>query len=155
MEQAVSSNTQQALPRQDKVLYLAASGAAVVLLLVGRLLQPAPGGVGTHEQLGLPPCGFLYFTGIPCPGCGLTTSVTFAAHLHFYESVATQPFGFVVFLLAVLSVPVSMYLIYRQIPYRELLNFRGKTLLMYLMLALFLFSWFYKIAVMKGLLAGS
>ena len=155
MEQAVSSNTQQILPRQDKVLYLAASGAAAVLLLVGRLLQPSPGGVGTHEQLGLPPCGFLYFTGIPCPGCGLTTSVAYAAHLHFYESIATQPFGFVVFLLATLSIPASVYLIYRRIPYAELLNFRGKSFLTYLLLTLFLFSWFYKIAVMKGLFAGS
>lgn len=155
MEQAVSSNAQQILPRRDKVLYLGSAGTAAVLLFVGRLLHPAPAGVGTHQQLGLPPCGFLHFTGIPCPGCGLTTSVTYAAHLRFYESIATQPFGFVVFLLAMLSIPVSIYLIHRQIPYSELLNFRGRKFSIYLLLALFLFSWLYKIAAMKGLLAGS
>lgn len=136
-------------------MYLGASGAASLLLLVGRLLQPASAGVGTHEQLGLPPCAFLHFTGIPCPGCGLTTSVAHAAHLHFYESVVTQPFGFVVFLLAVLIIPVSVCLIHWRIPYSKIINLRVKNLLIYLLIALFLFSWLYKVAAMKGLFPNS
>jgi hypothetical protein len=147
------NNFQLPLTRQDKLLYLVTSGAAGLLLLIGRLLQPAPGRVGTHEQLGLPPCGFLHLTGIPCPGCGLTTSVAYAVRLHFIESVVTQPFGFVVFLFASLSIPVSVYLVYRRIPYSCLANFRGKRLVTYLLITFFLFSWLYKIAVMKGFFA--
>lgn len=155
MWQPVSNSSQPPLTRQDKRLYLATSGAASLMLIIGRLLQPSSGRVGTHEQLGLPPCTFLHLTGIPCPGCGLTTSVAHAAHLHFFESVVTQPFGFVVFLLAVMSIPVSIYLIYQRIPYSKLSGFRGRTVVTYLLIVFFLFSWLYKIAVMKGLFANS
>jgi hypothetical protein len=146
-------NSQLPLTPQDKFLYLATSGAASLVLLIGRLLHPAPGRVGTHQQLGLPPCAFLHLTGIPCPGCGLTTSVAHAVRLHFFESVVTQPFGFVVFLTASLSIPVSIYLVYRNIPYSKLANFRGKNFVISLLIALFLFSWLFKIAVMKGIFA--
>jgi len=30
--------------------------------------------MGTHQQLGLPPCTFVAWLGIRCPSCGMTTS---------------------------------------------------------------------------------
>src|SRR5262249_10810293 len=136
---------------RDQFRYFALSCSATVMLLIGRLLRPSPDGVGTHEQLGLPPCAFLHFTGIPCPACGLTTSVAHATRLHFSESILTQPFGFVVFLFAVLSIPFSVYYIYRRVPTSALADLRGRKFTAYLMLCLFILSWFYKIAVIKGL----
>lgn len=35
---------------------------------------------GTHRQLGLPPCMLDLVTGLPCPACGVTTSVALLAH---------------------------------------------------------------------------
>lgn len=34
---------------------------------------------GTHRQLGLPPCTLRLVTGLPCPACGMTTSVALLA----------------------------------------------------------------------------
>ena len=136
---------------QDRTWYLVIAGLSSALLLIARLLRPSANGFGTHRQLGLPPCAFLHFTGIPCPGCGLTTSVAHAARLHFYESVITQPFGLVVFIFAVLSVPLSIYFIRRRVPRSKFNRLRGRNLVIRLTIALFILSWLYKIAVMKGL----
>lgn len=35
---------------------------------------------GTHRQLGLPPCMLNVVTGLPCPACGMTTSIALLAH---------------------------------------------------------------------------
>ena len=37
-------------------------------------LQPAREGLGTHQQLGLPPCTFRVLFDRPCPSCGMSTS---------------------------------------------------------------------------------
>lgn len=79
----------------------------IVLCLAGFYLTPDARGIGTHEQLGLPPCGFVeIFAGIPCPSCGYTTTFTLAAHGRPLEAFVNQPFGFVVFLLTGVGVPV-------------------------------------------------
>ena len=81
----------------------------------------------------------------------MTTSVAHAARLHFYESITTQPFGMVVFTFAVLSVPLSIYFIRRRVPRSKFNRLRGSNLVIRLTIALFILSWLYKIAVMKGL----
>jgi hypothetical protein len=56
---------------------LAAAALAVALLaplVVARCLVPDPRGLGTHQQLGLPPCTFRVLFGRPCPACGMTTA---------------------------------------------------------------------------------
>jgi hypothetical protein len=40
--------------------------------------------------------------GVPCPGCGVTTSVTHAVQLNWASSFDTQPFG----LLVALAIPL-------------------------------------------------
>lgn len=35
---------------------------------------------GVHQQLGLPPCALLTHLAIPCPSCGMTTSVSLMMH---------------------------------------------------------------------------
>lgn len=144
-------NRRSEFTSQDRTRYLVGAGLSAALLLISRLLHPSADGVGTHRQLGLPPCAFLHFTGVPCPGCGLTTSVAHAARLHFYESIVTQPFGLVIFISAALSVPLSIYFIRRRVPCAKLNRLRGGNLVIYLTIALFILSWLYKIAAMKGL----
>jgi Protein of unknown function (DUF2752) len=46
----------------------------VTLLVTAACLTPNPHGMGTHRQLGLPPCTIVQWFGIRCPSCGMTTS---------------------------------------------------------------------------------
>jgi hypothetical protein len=63
------------------------------LLLTARLLTPNPNGLGTHEQLGLPECGFLLMFEIPCPSCGMTTSWAWLTRGDVVESLRSNPGG--------------------------------------------------------------
>jgi hypothetical protein len=75
-------------------IVLAAAAACPLMLAVLALwLEPAPEGHGTHTQLGLPPCGMIEWTGLPCPGCGVTTAAALAARGELRAALATQPFG--------------------------------------------------------------
>lgn len=56
------------------------------LLFATRWLTPDTRGLGTHEQLGLPPCGFYVWWGIPCPSCGMTTSWAWLVQFEFAEA---------------------------------------------------------------------
>jgi hypothetical protein len=66
-------------------------------------------GTGTHQQLGMPPCGFLQTFGYPCPTCGCTTAVSNFAHGHVLRSFLTQPFGFAVALVAFALLPLTFW----------------------------------------------
>ena len=64
-----------------------------LLLALWLFTTPDPRGFGTHEQLGLPPCRAIEWIGIPCPGCGITTSISLLLHGDLLSSLTTQPFG--------------------------------------------------------------
>lgn len=70
------------------------------VFITAALLTPNPHGHGTHTQLGLPPCGFLVMTGLPCPGCGLTTSFTFIMHGDLVSAAYANPFGLLLFFVS-------------------------------------------------------
>jgi hypothetical protein len=80
------------------------------------MLTPSASGIGTHTQLGLPPCGFLWLTGLPCPGCGLTTSFAHLARLQFDAAIAANPLGLPLFLLTILAVPLCVFGALRAVP---------------------------------------
>jgi hypothetical protein len=59
----------------------------------------------THVQLGLPPCSFRILTGMPCPACGLTTSVSLLAHRDLPNSLRANAVGTLLAVLGLLAVP--------------------------------------------------
>lgn len=77
------------------------ASASAVVLIVARALVPAPSGLGTHTQLGLPPCAFHQVLGRPCPACGLTTAFAHLAHFELMGSLRAHPLGLPSFLLVV------------------------------------------------------
>lgn len=127
--------------------YLAMVAGSTAVLAVARVLKPSPTGIGTHEQLGLPPCFFHRLTGWPCPSCGLTTSFAYAARFRFVEAFASQPFGLLLFFLVCLSVPLALALMYRRVPLEQWLHGRWSNPAFYALLTLYVLGWIYKLAV--------
>ena len=70
------------------------------IFAVAALLTPDARGIGTHQQLGLPPCTTEAVLGIPCPFCGMTTSFSHMAHGQVVEAVVVQPAGALGFVIA-------------------------------------------------------
>ncbi|MCI0661033.1 MAG: DUF2752 domain-containing protein [Acidobacteria bacterium] len=120
-----------------------------ITIAISRFLEPASRGVGTHEQLGLPSCAFLHFTGIPCPGCGLTTSFAHAARLHIYQAFVTQPFGLLLFVILTLSIPLSIILMLRRLNLSQILIPGMIRIITWSLVVFGLISWVYKIIVMR------
>jgi len=57
-----------------RLLLALAGGCWLAPLVVACCLRPDPNGLGTHQQLGLPPCTFVWLFNTRCPSCGMTTS---------------------------------------------------------------------------------
>jgi len=124
--------------------------AAAAVLVLGLLIEPDPRGFGTHEKLGMAPCQFLAWTDIPCPGCGVTTSVSLAAHGRFAESFANQPFGT---LVAVLVPITAIFALVQHARRRDLGQMLHASRPMWWMLALGVLGlggWAWKIALMRS-----
>lgn len=133
----------------DRAIYLSISFISSIMLVTGRLLTPSSSGVGTHQQLGFPPCLFLHFTGVPCPNCGLTTSFAHAARLSLKSALLTQPFGLTVFALTVISIPLSAYLSFRKISWNRIIYTTLADRFIYSLIAFYIICWIYKILTMK------
>ena len=73
------------------------------ILAVGLSLTARSKGDGTHVQMGLPACRSMVVDGVPCPSCGLTTSITAAAHGDFAASAHANVFGTMLFFAIVLA----------------------------------------------------
>ncbi len=81
---------------------LAALAAVIGLVVLRYFTIPDPQGHSTHEQLGLPACWMMKHMGYPCPGCGVTTAASHLAHGDWRQAIATQPFGVLLAVGAVL-----------------------------------------------------
>lgn len=133
----------------DKAFSGAVLAFPAVVLGIARSLHPSAAGMGTHEQLGLPPCRFLAFTGFPCPSCGLTTSFAYAAHFHFQQAFFASPFGLLLFLVAVLVIPTSAVLLWRRRAWQQVFDRLDVATITGCVVAAYLTSWIYKIAAVS------
>ncbi len=88
---------------------LVAAGCATVLGIAAKL-TPDPSGMGTHKQLGLPACSFVFSTGLPCPTCGMTTAYAWMMHGHPVRAVLAQPLGAVLSFATILGAVVGAWM---------------------------------------------
>ena len=78
--------------------------ALVASLVVAANLTPSPSGIGTHQQLGLPPCSARLTIGIRCPACGMTTSWAHFVRGQWLMSMQANLGGFLLALYAVATI---------------------------------------------------
>lgn len=99
-------------PDSTPILVRILLGASGLFLIAGfvlaRSLEPAPGGYGTHQQLGLPPCSIQFLFGIPCPSCGMTTSFAWFTRGQIVRSWQANPAGLYLAILCVLLIPWTL-----------------------------------------------
>ena len=95
-------------PRVRRALWSTFALSAASVIAIARWLQPDPHGFGTHTQLGLPPCAFHAWSGLPCPTCGLTTSFAYMARLQITSAIAANPLGLPLFALTAVAVVVAL-----------------------------------------------
>jgi len=95
----------------ERLGLLAFAVILVLLLAVARWLSPDPSGMGTHQQLGLPACTMLAFSGVRCPGCGMTTSWAHTMDGQFVEAFQTNAAGSLLCWLCIASVPILVWVI--------------------------------------------
>lgn len=81
------------------------AAAALAVLITAASLSPDGRNIGTHRQLGLPPCGFLSMTSLPCPTCGMTTAFAYTVRGQVLSAVRAQAGGF---LLAIATAGVAL-----------------------------------------------
>jgi hypothetical protein len=70
-------------------------------MLLAVTLRPNPMGLGTHQQLGLPPCTMRIMLELRCPACGMTTSWAHFVRGQWLRSVRVNSGGFLLALYAV------------------------------------------------------
>jgi hypothetical protein len=93
-------------------LILLALGLVVVFGIAIRLNPYDENGnalrMGTHLQVGLPPCTFQVLTGVPCPSCGLTTSFALLVRGDVINSLRANAVGTLLALFWLALIPWSV-----------------------------------------------
>jgi hypothetical protein len=93
----------------DRRYWALLASAALTTLALARLLVPDPRGLGTHTQLGLPPCAFFVLTGLPCPACGLTTCFAHMARGQLAAAIKANVFGVLLFAIVLAVPPLAVW----------------------------------------------
>ncbi|HEX6881758.1 MAG TPA: DUF2752 domain-containing protein [Planctomycetota bacterium] len=136
--------------REHALVLVALLAAPLVLLGLGRALEPDPRGWGTHEQLGFRPCTPMTRWNVPCPGCGVTTALALSARGAVPAAFRTQPLGPLLVLasLAAAGWALAGHRRGRDLA-DELAGLRWR-FLAGLSGLLLLLAWLYKLAVVRG-----
>ncbi|MEM1011651.1 MAG: DUF2752 domain-containing protein [Planctomycetota bacterium] len=119
------------------------------LLATAAYLSPDPAGVGTTSRLGIPTCGFLDRTGLPCAGCGMTTAFSHAVRWEWISAFIVQPFAALMAIAAAITIWTSGYIAVTARPVHRLISRaatgRGGTIAI-VVVALGIASWGWKLA---------
>jgi hypothetical protein len=124
----------------------------VTLIALASWMTPNPDGLGTHRQLGMPPCTFVTIVGLPCATCGMTTAYSHAARGQLVRSFLAQPMGALLAVGTAAMAIVSGYALLKGLSLRPIhrLLFRPRLIALYAVIGLA--AWVYKILQFRGAL---
>lgn len=128
---------------------------STVVLAVAFMLSPSSNGVGTHLAMGLPACGLLQNTGIPCATCGMTTAFSYAAHGNLLASFVTQPAGAVLALLTAMAAVLSGYALISGMSLTPIGVMIWRPRVVVVAAAVLLLAWVYKIVILTGMIGAN
>ena len=94
---------------QRRIAGAAVALASLVVLTLAAVLPPSERGLGTHEALNLPGCGWINTMDLPCPTCGMTTAFAHAADGDLLASFLAQPAGAMLALLTAMGLLIGSY----------------------------------------------
>ena len=97
------------LANYERLLVAGLAMGLLSMLAVAAVLTPSPTGLGTHQQLGLPPCSTRWLFGIRCPGCGMTTSWAWMMKGNGWRSFQSNAGGAIFCILAIWAAPIAAY----------------------------------------------
>ena len=102
----------------------------IVLLAITMFLAPSKQGLGTHQQLGLPPCSMRVIFSIRCPACGMTTSWAHFVRGEWISSLQANPGGFLLAIYSLAFATCCFYSVWKnRMPSYRVQNWMIKTLL--------------------------
>jgi hypothetical protein len=136
--------------RMGPVGRLVATGLSLTCLaglVTAAMLTPNPSGLGTHTALGMAPCGFQQWTGIPCPTCGMTTSWAWFVRGNLAASLWVQPMGAVLAILTVFLFWSGLYVAVSGRPAHELLSHVPSGYIVRWLLTFAILAWIWKIFI--------
>lgn len=93
------------LTLSTRLMSIVAGAGLVALLAVAAWLEPSPNGLGTHQQLGLPPCTFRILFGARCPSCGMTTAWANVMHAQPAAAFRANTGGTLLAIVALAAAP--------------------------------------------------
>lgn len=125
---------------------------AATVLIVASILDPDTRGMGTHQQLGLPPCGFIQATGLPCVTCGYTTAFSLAARGDLIGALGTQPAAAALAMICAAALLIGLYAMITGMPLAPLMAPLRRGVTYWVMAAVVLGAWLYKIMIVRGII---
>lgn len=138
--------------RRRRLHALGVSLTASVLLSIAYFLTPASGGVGTHQQLGLPKCGWIIAVDVPCPTCGMTTAWSHTVRGDLSTAFMTQPMGMLLAMAAFFVAIGGLITACTGYSFQPILYKYPPSKIFILVLVLALLAWGFKILLHRGMI---
>ncbi|MCX7597893.1 MAG: DUF2752 domain-containing protein [Armatimonadetes bacterium] len=121
----------------------------MAVLAMAHILQPGPPADSTLRPSVIAfPCLFREFTGVPCPGCGLTRSVCATAHGMLARAFAHHYLGPMVYLAAWVVLVWSLIALAARTEGPD--RFLSHPRVLKVLLAAFLGAWVVRLLIMLG-----